>query len=73
MRTVVSLNGLTNVCKGTAGFMHGHRVTRDIDTDGSTQAVGFPGHVPFSIAICDKAVVVIAVAEIFTAAIAWDV
>ena len=73
MRTVVLLNGLPNVRKGTAGFMHGHRVTRDIDTDGSTHAMGFPCHFPFSIAICDKAIVVVAVAKIFAAAIAWNV
>jgi hypothetical protein len=73
MWTVVPLDGLPNVRQGTASFMHGHRVTRDIDADGSTHAMGFPRHAPFGIAICDKTIVVVAVAEIFTAAIAWDV
>ena len=73
MWTVVPLDGLPNIRKGTASFMHGHRVTRDIDADGSTHAMGFPRHFPFGIAVCDKTIVVVAVAEIFTAAIAWDV
>ena len=73
MRTVVPLDGLPNVRQGTASFMHGHRVTRDIDANGSTHAMGFPRYAPFGIAICDPTIVVVAVPEIFTAAIAWDV
>ena len=48
--------------------MHGHRVTRDIEADGSTHAVGFPRHSPFRSAGCDKAIMVIAVTKILTAA-----
>ena len=53
--------------------MHVRRVTRDVYANRSTHAMGFPRHFPFGIAVCDKTIVVVAVAEIFTAAIAWDV
>ena len=53
--------------------MHVRRVTRDVYANRSTHAMGFPRHAPVGLAICDKTIVVVAVAEIFTAAIAWDV
>ena len=42
VRTIGSLDRLTNVRQRGARFVHGHRVTRDVEANGSTHAVGLP-------------------------------
>ena len=74
MRAVASFDRLSDIGQSRARLVHVHRVTRDVNADGSTHAVRFPPHdVAFGVATRDKAIVVVAVAEVLAPAEARDV
>jgi hypothetical protein len=73
LRSIPSLDRRTNRRNAGAGIVHLHRVTRDIQADGSSHSVLFPRRTPIRIPAADEAIVVAFVSRSFAATEARDV
>jgi len=73
MWSIALLDRGTNLRHARAGTVHLHRVTRDIEADGSRHAVRFPGWATGGVTALNEAVVVVLVAGVLASAKARDV